>query len=251
MRPVSPELAGGLRRRRRLARAATSCSPGWLAPTASTSPAARSTLPGRDVHRQPQPGAQYNGIKLCRAGARPVGQDTGPGPDPGPRPGAARRARRPRRLRPAPAAGEVTGSEDLLGRLRRATCAASSTCPASGRCGSSSTRATAWRGLTTPAVLGTAAGLPELPLDVVPLYFELDGTFPNHEANPLEPANLRDLQAAVVARGRRPRAGLRRRRRPLLRRRRARRARLAVGASPRWSPAASSPRSARPAASRP
>ena len=57
-------------------------------------------------------------------------------------------------------------------------------------------------GLTTPAVLGTAAGLPELPLDVVPLYFELDGTFPNHEANPLEPENLRDLQAAVVREGR-------------------------------------------------
>ena len=56
-------------------------------------------------------------------------------------------------------------------------------------------------GLTTPAVLGTAAGLPELPLDVVPLYFELDGTFPNHEANPLEPENLRDLQAAVVREG--------------------------------------------------
>jgi phosphomannomutase len=53
-------------------------------------------------------------------------------------------------------------------------------------------------GLTTPAVLGTAAGLPELPLEVVPLYFELDGSFPNHEANPLEPENLRDLQAKVV-----------------------------------------------------
>jgi phosphomannomutase len=38
-----------------------------------------------------------------------------------------------------------------------------------------------------------------LPLDVVPLYFELDGTFPNHEANPLDPANLVDLQKAVIA----------------------------------------------------
>src|SRR5690606_17263904 len=53
-------------------------------------------------------------------------------------------------------------------------------------------------GHTVPAVLGTGAGLPALPLDVVPLYFELDGTFPNHEANPLDPENLRDLQAAVV-----------------------------------------------------
>lgn len=56
-------------------------------------------------------------------------------------------------------------------------------------------------GMTVPAVLGTAAGLPALPLEIVPLYFELDGTFPNHEANPLEPENLRDLQAAVVAHG--------------------------------------------------
>ncbi len=56
-------------------------------------------------------------------------------------------------------------------------------------------------GLTVPAVLGTAAGLPALPLDIVPMYFELDGTFPNHEANPLEPANLVDLQKAVVEHG--------------------------------------------------
>lgn len=53
-------------------------------------------------------------------------------------------------------------------------------------------------GLTVPAVLGEAAGLPALPLTIVPLYFELDGTFPNHEANPLDPANLVDLQRAVV-----------------------------------------------------
>jgi phosphomannomutase len=40
-----------------------------------------------------------------------------------------------------------------------------------------------------------------LPVSVVPLYFELDGSFPNHEANPLDPANLRDLQAAVREHG--------------------------------------------------
>lgn len=56
-------------------------------------------------------------------------------------------------------------------------------------------------GLTVPAVLGTAAGFPALPLEIIPLYFELDGTFPNHEANPLEPENLRDLQAAVLEHG--------------------------------------------------
>jgi phosphomannomutase len=55
-------------------------------------------------------------------------------------------------------------------------------------------------GMTTPAVLGDTL-LPGLPFEVVPLYFELDGTFPNHPANPLEPANLLDLQAAVVKHG--------------------------------------------------
>ena len=56
-------------------------------------------------------------------------------------------------------------------------------------------------GHTVPAVLGVAAGLPPAPIEVIPLYFELDGTFPNHDANPLDPKNLRDLQAAVVAQG--------------------------------------------------
>lgn len=55
-------------------------------------------------------------------------------------------------------------------------------------------------GKTTPAVLGDTV-LDALPLDIEPLYFELDGSFPNHPANPLEPENLRDLQAAVVEQG--------------------------------------------------
>src|SRR5699024_5116923 len=54
-------------------------------------------------------------------------------------------------------------------------------------------------GLTVPAVLGQAVGLPELDVQLVPLFFDLDGTFPNHEANPLDPANLMDLQTAVIA----------------------------------------------------
>jgi phosphomannomutase len=56
-------------------------------------------------------------------------------------------------------------------------------------------------GHTVPAVLQQSAGLGALPLEVIPLYFELDGSFPNHEANPLEPANLVDLQRAVVEHG--------------------------------------------------
>lgn len=56
-------------------------------------------------------------------------------------------------------------------------------------------------GLTVPAVFGDAAGLEALNVEIIPLYFELDGTFPNHPANPLEPENLLDLQAAVREHG--------------------------------------------------
>ena len=52
-------------------------------------------------------------------------------------------------------------------------------------------------GHTAPAVFGLLGDAVEL----VPMYFELDGTFPNHEANPIEPENLRDLQARVLAEG--------------------------------------------------
>jgi phosphomannomutase len=53
-------------------------------------------------------------------------------------------------------------------------------------------------GMTAPAVLATAANLPALPIEIIPMYFELDGSFPNHEANPLDPKNLVDLQKAVL-----------------------------------------------------
>ncbi|MEY3908484.1 MAG: hypothetical protein RLZZ90_391 [Actinomycetota bacterium] len=56
-------------------------------------------------------------------------------------------------------------------------------------------------GMTVPAVLGTASDLEKLPLEIIPMYFELDGSFPNHEANPLDPKNLVDLQKAVVEHG--------------------------------------------------
>ena len=85
-------------------------------------------------------------------------------------------------------------------------------------------------GYTAPAVFGR---LGEQQVELVPMYFELDGTFPNHEANPIEPANLVDLQRAGRRRGRRHRPGLRRRRRPLLPRRRARSGGLARRRSPR------------------
>ena len=70
-------------------------------------------------------------------------------------------------------------------------------------------------GLVVPAVFER---IPQITLEV--MYGELDGTFPNHPADPLQPANQRDLQARVVVRRVRHRAGLRRRRRPRVRRRR-------------------------------
>ncbi|WP_280415812.1 phosphomannomutase/phosphoglucomutase [Nocardia carnea] len=126
--------------------------------------------------------ARYNGIKLCRARALPVGQDTGlatiaeelvtgvPGYDGTP---------------------GTTTDTDLLGDyavflrdlvkldgIRPLTVAVDA--------------GNGMGGHTVPAVLGA---LPQV--TIVPLYFELDGSFPNHEANPLDPANLVDLQKLV------------------------------------------------------
>jgi phosphomannomutase len=143
-------------------------------------------LPGAVFTASHNP-AQYNGIKLCRSGARPVGQDTGlgdirhmleqgiPAHD-GPLGDVTTRN----------VIGDYTGYlRDLvdLSGIRRLTVAVDA--------------ANGMAGHMVPAVLGDAvAGA--LPLDLVPMYFELDGTFPNHEANPLDPANLVDLQKKVT-----------------------------------------------------
>jgi len=140
--------------------------------------------------------AAYNGIKLSRAGARPVGQDSGLAAirdlaqailD-----GAAD-------LAPAPRAGAI-GGRDVLGAYAafvRSLVDLTAIRPLTVVVDAGN----GMGGHTVPAVLGPGAGLPALPLTIVPLYFELDGTFPNHEANPLDPANLVDLQRAVVAHG--------------------------------------------------
>ena len=147
-------------------------------------------LPGAMFTASHNP-AQYNGIKLCRAGAAPVGQDTG--------------LRDIRRLVEAgvPAydgpMGEVR-DQDLLvdyGRFLRGLVDLSGIRPLRVVVDAGN----GMGGFTVPAVLGDAAGLPALPLSIDALYFELDGTFPNHEANPIEPENLRDLQARVRATG--------------------------------------------------
>jgi phosphomannomutase len=138
--------------------------------------------------------AQYNGIKLCRAGALAVGQESGLADirDLAQRyvtdgvPAAASRGQRRERDLLADYARHLRSLVDLRGS-RPLTVVVDA--------------GNGMAGHTVPAVLTDTAGLGPLPLDVVPLYFELDGTFPNHEANPLEPENLRDLQAAVLEHG--------------------------------------------------
>ncbi|XVX19298.1 phosphomannomutase/phosphoglucomutase [Actinomycetota bacterium] len=152
-------------------------------------------LPGAMFTASHNPAA-YNGIKLCRAGARPVGQDSGL---------AAVRDRAQEALD----SGSVPATDGGTGEDTRRDMLADYAAFLRGLVDLSGGRplkvvvdaANGMGGHTVPAVLDTAAGLPQLPLEIVPMYFELDGTFPNHEANPLEPENLRDLQAAVVEHG--------------------------------------------------
>ena len=130
--------------------------------------------------------AAYNGIKLCRAGAKPVGKDTGlttisedviagvPTHD-GP--------------------GGSKSDRDVLadyGDFLRSLVSLAGLQPLKVAVDAGNGMA----GHTAPAVLGTIPGI-----RLAPLFFELDGTFPNHEANPLDPANLVDLQAHVLETG--------------------------------------------------
>jgi phosphomannomutase len=151
---------------------------------------------------------EYNGIKMCRAGARPVGEATGladvralaqqylDGGLPSPQNLATQASRDPEKPEPAATPGAVTERDMLAeyGTFLRNLVDLSAIRPLKVVIDAGN----GMGGFTAPAVLGTAAGLPALPLDIVPLYFELDGSFPNHEANPLDPKNLVDLQAAVV-----------------------------------------------------
>ncbi|TMR98216.1 phosphomannomutase/phosphoglucomutase [Nonomuraea basaltis] len=129
--------------------------------------------------------ARYNGMKMCRSGAVPIGGDTGLAEI------------RDRAAELVGVTATPTGSlieKDLLSgyahHLRTLVDLAAIrplkvVVDAGNGMG----------GHTVPAVFDG------LPLELVPLYFELDGNFPNHEANPLEPQNLVDLQRAVVESG--------------------------------------------------
>ncbi|MGV4984248.1 phosphomannomutase/phosphoglucomutase [Streptomyces sp. NRAIS4] len=145
-------------------------------------------LPGAMFTASHNP-AQYNGIKLCRAGAAPVGQDTGL---------AQIRELAERWLEsgaPEPVAqpGTLTTRETLddYAAYLRSLVDLTSIRPLK-------VVVDAGNGMGGHTVPSVFAGLP---LTLVPMYFELDGTFPNHEANPLDPANLVDLQKRVPAEG--------------------------------------------------
>jgi phosphomannomutase len=126
--------------------------------------------------------AAYNGIKLCRAGAKPVGADTGLA------------TISDDLIAGVAAHNDTTGTvtdRDVLaeyGDFLRSLVDTVGLRPLRVAVDAGNGMA----GHTAPAVLGAIDSL-----TVLPLYFELDGTFPNHEANPLDPANLADLQAFV------------------------------------------------------
>ncbi len=132
--------------------------------------------------------AQYNGIKLCRPGAAPVSGQTGL-----------------EDIKRRVAAGDLPPAAEVPGRISDRDLLRDYAAFLRGLVDISKIRhlkvvvdaGNGMGGYTAPGVLGEAVGLPRLPVTVVPMYFDLDGTFPNHEANPIDPENLRDLQQRV------------------------------------------------------
>ena len=141
------------------------------------------SIPGAMVTASHNP-PQYNGIKLCRAGARPVGIETGL---------KDIQDLAERSLPRAPVPGSISTVDLLPGYAEylKKLVDISSIRPLT-------VAVDAGNGMAGHTVPSVFAGLP---LEVIPLYFELDGTFPNHEANPIDPANLADLQRAVTQNG--------------------------------------------------
>lgn len=143
-------------------------------------------LPGAMFTASHNP-AEYNGIKLCRVGAAPVGQESGL-----------------REIRNMIDRG-IPAVDFPIGQERRQDTLADYASYLRGLVDLSGIRplnvvvdaGNGMAGYTVPAVLSDGTGLPRLPLDIDAMYFELDGTFPHHEANPIEPANLVDLQVRV------------------------------------------------------
>ena len=145
-------------------------------------------LPGAMFTASHNP-AQYNGIKLCRPGAAPVGQESGLR--------AIKEMVEQDAVPTYDGPQGVSSDQDMLtqyAQYMRELVDVSDVrqlkvvVDAGNGMG----------GFTAPAVLEDAAGLTALPLAITRMFYELDGTFPNHEANPIDPANLVDLQAKVL-----------------------------------------------------
>jgi phosphomannomutase len=132
--------------------------------------------------------AEYNGIKLCRAGAAPVGQDSGLS--------QIRELLESENLPKYDGPFGSATSQDMLAAyaqyLRELV-----PLDKSRNLKVVIDTGNGMGGFTVPAVLGDDI-LPALPLEIDAMHFELDGTFPNHEANPIDPENLRDLQKRVL-----------------------------------------------------
>jgi phosphomannomutase len=163
-------------------------------------------IPGAMITASHNP-ARYNGIKLCRAGARPVGEDTGlaelkqmvTGTLATGTLATGTLATGPSATGPT-ATGTVAGELSGRGTVRHQDLLSGYAAYLKGLVDLSAIRplkvaVDAGNGMAGHTVPKVFEGLP---IDLVPLYFELDGSFPNHEANPIDPANLVDLQAAVT-----------------------------------------------------
>ena len=148
--------------------------------------AGKLNMPGAMFTASHNPAA-YNGVKLCKSGAVPIGQDSG-----------LRRIKQlildglPIANRPVGIESnrdlldeyvdfllslfpEVTDPKASLRKLKVVIDAGNG-----------------MAGHTAPAVMA------QLNVEVIPMYFELDGNFPNHEANPIDAKNLVDLQKRVI-----------------------------------------------------
>ena len=133
--------------------------------------------------------AQYNGIKMCRAGAAPVGRDTGLAEIRALVEGWLEEGAPLSVTKPGTLAQRDTLNDYAAHLLSLVDVSAIRPLKVVVDAGNG------MGGHTVPTVLA------DLPLDIVPMYFELDGTFPNHEANPLDPKNIVDLRARVLAEG--------------------------------------------------
>ena len=127
--------------------------------------------------------AKYNGMKLCKSGARPIGQDTG--------------LLKIRELieKGVPISNRPVGSSRKENLLKDYANYLFAQFPKNTfkkrKLKVVIDAGNGMAGFTAPAVMA------KLDIDLIPMYFELDGNFPNHEANPIEAKNLKDLQKRV------------------------------------------------------